>query len=208
MHRNVGLRTRTAWAGVICAAGLCLWAATAASQSPADADARLEQDVAQLLEGRKFDLAAERARELIAARERVLPKSDVKVAEALMSLAEAESGAGRTAGAIAAYQQAIDARSGAGAEGDGDVATILNELAILYYQQGDSRKAEPLLRRAIALRERALGPDVVEVAQVLNNLSQVLQASGTMQTPVRRSSARSPSTKKCAGPITPTWRSR
>jgi CHAT domain-containing protein/Tfp pilus assembly protein PilF len=186
MHRKVGRRAATAWVGVICAAGVCLCAATAvgAGQAPAtteappDADGRLEQEVGQLIEARRFDQAAERARELVAARERVLPKSDVKIAEALMSLAEAESGAGRTAGAMAAYRQAIEARSAAGAEGDADVATISNELAVLYYGQGDSRNAEPLLRRAIALRERALGPDAVEVAQVLNNLSQVLQQGG------------------------------
>ena len=39
-----------------------------------------------------------------------------------------------------------------------DVATSLNNLAMLYYDQGQYAKAEPLYQRALAIREKALGP--------------------------------------------------
>ena len=61
---------------------------------------------------------------------------------------------------------------------DPALATALNELAIFHFQQGDFAAAEPLFRRALAIRETALGPDHPHTAQALNNLSQVLQERG------------------------------
>jgi hypothetical protein len=46
----------------------------------------------------------------------------------------------------------------------------LNNLATLYYEQGQYAQAEPLHRRALAIREKALGPDHPDVATTLNNL--------------------------------------
>jgi CHAT domain-containing protein/Tfp pilus assembly protein PilF len=58
------------------------------------------------------------------------------------------------------------------------LASALNELAIVYFGQADYASAEPLLRRALAIRETALGPDDLMTAQVINNLAQVLQERG------------------------------
>ena len=58
------------------------------------------------------------------------------------------------------------------------LATALNELAIFHFQQGDFAAAEPLFRRALTIREAALGPDHPQTAQALNNLAQVLQERG------------------------------
>ena len=51
-----------------------------------------------------------------------------------------------------------------------DVATILNNMGVLYRGEGDYASAEPLYKRALAIREKALGPDHPEVATSLNNL--------------------------------------
>jgi len=48
------------------------------------------------------------------------------------------------------------------------VATSLNNLAELYYIQGQYAKAEPLHKRALAIREKALGPNHPDVATSLN----------------------------------------
>ena len=58
------------------------------------------------------------------------------------------------------------------------LATALNELAIFHFQQGDFAAAEPVFRRALTIREAALGPDHPQTAQVLNNLALVLQERG------------------------------
>ena len=51
------------------------------------------------------------------------------------------------------------------------MGTSLNNLAMLYQAQGRYTEAEPLYRRSLAIREKALGldhPDVGEPASFLN----------------------------------------
>ncbi len=52
----------------------------------------------------------------------------------------------------------------------------LNDLARLYESQGRYAEAEPLYKRSLAIREKALGPDHPDVAAMLNDLA-VLYAS-------------------------------
>ena len=52
-----------------------------------------------------------------------------------------------------------------------NVATFLNELALLYDSLGDYAKAEPLYGRSLSIYEKALGPDHPRVANSLNNLA-------------------------------------
>ena len=51
------------------------------------------------------------------------------------------------------------------------MATSLNNLAVLYDNQGQYAQAEPLYKRALAIAEKALGPDHPLVATNLNNLA-------------------------------------
>ena len=57
-------------------------------------------------------------------------------------------------------------------------ATILNDLASLYAAQGRHAEAEPLFRRALAIREKVLGPDHPYVATTLGNLGGLYLALG------------------------------
>ncbi|WP_322512085.1 tetratricopeptide repeat protein, partial [Chloroflexus sp.] len=54
----------------------------------------------------------------------------------------------------------------------------LNNLAGLLYQQGDDAAARPLYERALAIRERALGPEHPDTATSLNNLAGLLYQQG------------------------------
>ena len=58
---------------------------------------------------------------------------------------------------------------------NGDVAASLNNLAMLYGNQGQDADAEPLYRRAIAIQEKLHGLDSSEVAPELNNLAALYQ---------------------------------
>lgn len=60
------------------------------------------------------------------------------------------------------------------------LAATLNNLGVLYYAEGKYTKAEPLHRRALAIREQALGPTHPDVAQTLNNLAGVYGAEGRL----------------------------
>jgi hypothetical protein len=45
-----------------------------------------------------------------------------------------------------------------------EVATIVNQLALVYREQGRYGEAEPLLKRSLAIRERVLGPQHLRAA--------------------------------------------
>jgi len=59
-----------------------------------------------------------------------------------------------------------------------NVATDLNNLAVLYYEQGKYAEALPLYQRALKIDEKALGPDHPNVATNLNNLAELYRAQG------------------------------
>ena len=54
----------------------------------------------------------------------------------------------------------------------------LNNLAALYCTQGQYAQAEPLYKRALAIWEKALGPDHPDVATSLNNLAELYGTQG------------------------------
>ena len=58
------------------------------------------------------------------------------------------------------------------------LAATLNNLAERYKEEGRYADAEPLYKRALAIREKALGPDHPAVAQLLNNLADLYTAQG------------------------------
>jgi len=58
------------------------------------------------------------------------------------------------------------------------VATGLNNLALLLESEGDYAGAEPLLRRSLAIDEKALGPDHPGLAIDLENLAALLVHKG------------------------------
>ena len=58
------------------------------------------------------------------------------------------------------------------------VAISLNNLALLYSNEGEYAKAEPLYNRSLAIWEKTLGPDHPYVANCLNELSRLYHAMG------------------------------
>ncbi len=59
-----------------------------------------------------------------------------------------------------------------------DTAVTLNNLASLLRDKGNYAEAEPLYRRGLAIREKALGPDEPDTAIALNNLALLLHQKG------------------------------
>ena len=56
-------------------------------------------------------------------------------------------------------------------------ARLMNDLGLLLAAKALHAKAEPLLRRALAIKERGIGAEHPEVAIALDNLAQLLQAT-------------------------------
>ena len=61
-----------------------------------------------------------------------------------------------------------------------NVATDLNNLALLLQATNRLEEAEPLMRRALAIDEKSYGPEHPNVATDLNNLAQLLQATNRL----------------------------
>jgi tetratricopeptide (TPR) repeat protein len=59
-----------------------------------------------------------------------------------------------------------------------DVAQSLNNLALLYNNEGRYADAEPLYKRSLAIYEKALGPEHPDVALSLNNLALLYDNQG------------------------------
>ncbi len=54
----------------------------------------------------------------------------------------------------------------------------LTNLALLYHDLGNYAEAAPLYRRALAIYEKALGPEHPDVAQSLENYAALLRKTG------------------------------
>ena len=85
---------------------------------------------------------------------------------------------GRYAEAEPLYKRALAIEEKALGPEHPDIATSLNNLALLYQVQGRYAEAEPLYKRALAIGEKALGPEHPDVATSLNNLAELYQAQG------------------------------
>ncbi|MFH0887723.1 MAG: tetratricopeptide repeat-containing protein kinase family protein [Planctomycetota bacterium] len=59
-----------------------------------------------------------------------------------------------------------------------DTAVSLNNLAALYYANGDNASAKPLFKKALVITEKALGTDHPYTAVSLNNLAALYYANG------------------------------
>ncbi len=64
--------------------------------------------------------------------------------------------------------------------GDPRLGRSLNNLAALYYKQEDYDRAEPLMRRSLAVLEEALGPSNADVAQTQKNLAAIYYLQGNL----------------------------
>jgi tetratricopeptide (TPR) repeat protein len=102
-------------------------------------------------------------------------KSDVSALTAQISEL---SRAGKTSQAIPLAQRLLANMEKAHGPVDRDVAAALNNLALLYENQGRDADAEPLYRRALAILEKLDGLDDSEIAPELNNLATLYQRQG------------------------------
>ena len=83
-------------------------------------------------------------------------------------------------GAAASFTAALKEAEAFG-ETDPRFAPTLNNLATLYYTQGQYAQAEPLYKRSLAIREKALGPEHPDVATSLNNLAGLYRATDRIE---------------------------
>ena len=80
--------------------------------------------------------------------------------------------------AIVVAKKALQIAEQAEGQNHPDVAVILNNLAAMYDDNGQSAKAEPLYKRSLTIMEKARGADHPDVAVILNNLAAMYRTQG------------------------------
>src|SRR5262249_28309446 len=98
-------------------------------------------------------------------------------ATVMHNLAAAYAAAGRVADAERLYLAGLDLAAKA-PNGDKFLAQGWQNLATFYLSEGRHTEAADLFRKALAAKEKELGPDEPNVAVTLNNLACVLLADG------------------------------
>lgn len=119
---------------------------------------------------KNYKKASEDLAESLKRREENEAKAEQEVVDAAFFLGGALYQQGKYGESAEAYRKAQKRQP--------EDATILNNLALSLVDAGDYAGAEPLVRRALAIDQKALGPDHPNVAAVLNTLAVLLQTKG------------------------------
>jgi tetratricopeptide (TPR) repeat protein len=125
------------------------------------------------LYARNYPKASEAFAESLREREEKLAEDQKGVADSAYFLGQSLDGEGKYRESATAYQRYLQLRP--------DDSVVLDALALSLYRAGDYQTAEPLYRRALAIGEKALGPDHPYVAIYLDNLAVLLEVKGDYQ---------------------------
>lgn len=113
--------------------------------------------------------------------ESVPPGNDALLAECLNKHGTAMFRSRNPEAGVISFRRAVKLIERVKGVHDPDVATALNNLAMLYYAQGEYAAAEPLYERALGIDEQALGPEATAVATDLNNLALLYKKQGRLE---------------------------
>ncbi len=106
-------------------------------------------------------------------------ESELARAEALNKQVIALHNQGRFQEAIILAEEALKIRARVLSSEHPDIATSLNNLALLYSKIEEYSKAEPLYQRALEIRKKAVESEDLNVADCLNNLGELYRKMGS-----------------------------
>ena len=132
----------------------------------------LTNSVAKLFKEDKFDEALPLARRALEIRERLLPRTDPRLAMSLGYVGDLYVAKRDYDNAKKTFERLLQLQEEQGGPNDVKLASTLDRLAVLYNRDGKPAKAEELYQRALALREKALGPEDIQVAETYYALGQ------------------------------------
>jgi serine/threonine protein kinase/Flp pilus assembly protein TadD len=117
---------------------------------------------------------------VIRIQEKVLGPSHPDLASGLMNLGDAISRSGDLAGAKPYYARAV-AIMEAASPANPEFGRFLDRLAYVLLKENDLKGAQELYERSLALRQKALGPKHIEVAESLGGLGDCAYQDGRLQ---------------------------
>jgi TonB family protein len=132
----------------------------------------LTKSMVKLYKERKFDAALPLAKRALELRERLLPRTDSRVAMSLGHVGDVYMAKRDFDNARKAFERLLQIQEERFGPTHVNLAFVLDRLAALYYHSGKSDKAEEFYQRALAAREKAFGPEHVQVADTLYAMGQ------------------------------------
>jgi tetratricopeptide (TPR) repeat protein len=87
--------------------------------------------------------------------------------------------------AIGLYERSLSIRRAKLGARHPSVGETMNDLALIYFDGEDYKKAEQLLRKALSILESAQGAEARELAPILNNLALTLTGKGETEEGLR-----------------------
>jgi TonB family protein len=154
-----------------------LLSSTVISQSPQESPelqeaTELTKTAAKLFKEDKFDEALPLAKRALEIRERLLPRTDPRVALSVGYLGDVYMAKHEFENATKTFERLLQMQEEQGGPTDVKLAFTLDRLAALYYRDEKPNKAEALYQRALTIREKALGLENVQVADTLYAMGQ------------------------------------
>jgi len=150
-----------------------LFFSQSAQEAPELAEAtEMLKSVAKLFKESKFDEALPLAKGALEIRERLLPRTDPRVANALSYLGDVYMANRAYDNARKTFERLLQLQEELVGPTDVRLANTTDRLALLYYDDSKLAKAEEFYQRSLALREKAFGPEDVQVAHSLYALGQ------------------------------------
>ncbi|HZL70244.1 MAG TPA: tetratricopeptide repeat protein [Candidatus Limnocylindrales bacterium] len=122
------------------------------------------------LYARNYDAATSSLKDSLKQREEKFATARKDVADAAFFLGQSLYEQGKYRESAAAFQRCLQIRA--------DDPVVLNNTALSLDFAGDYAAAEPLFRRALAIDDKALGPEHPDVARDLSNLAELLYHKG------------------------------
>ena len=158
------------------AAGQTGGAPAKSETSPAlEEAARLTEEVIKLYAAGKYEEALPLAERVVELREKELGRTHTLVAGALVNLAAVELNLNRFEEAKGHFRRAVSAFEKAG---DDAVKPLINALEGQARLEADVYSAVELHRRVLALKEKAFGPDALDLARTLFQLGHLYDQLG------------------------------
>ena len=132
----------------------------------------LSKAVVKLFNEQKFDEALVAAKGALEIRERLLPRTDPRVATSLGHVGDLYIAKQEFDNARRTFERLLVIQEEQFGPNDVKLAFTLDRLAVLSNREGRPARAEEMYERALALREQAFGPENVQVADSLYALGQ------------------------------------
>jgi tetratricopeptide (TPR) repeat protein len=136
----------------------------------------LMQSAAKLFKEKKYDEALIQTKKALEIREKLLPQSDPLIANCLVYLADIHLARNEFDAAKKVLERSLAIQIERSSPDDVNLTPTMDRLAQAYYGNREDRKAEDIIKRSLAAKEKALGAESVIVAEAYLTLGQFYRA--------------------------------